>query len=160
MDSEAKIIIAFLFKRSGKEKLSTSELYLPLSMDLQWFSPEQAKAFVSRAVEQKLLIKKGDLAKPNFDYKKVVVPIGFRPSKQLFEEEENIKEDVVKTIIGRIIKKTGIDAQSVVEKIKSIEKEKNITSEVAALLAGREYSVSVEDCFKDVEDKIIRENIE
>ena len=55
MDSEWKIIIAFLFKRSGKEKLSLSEFYLSLSMDLKWFSPQQAKAFVNHAVEQKLL---------------------------------------------------------------------------------------------------------
>lgn len=164
MDSEAEIIITFLFKRSGKEELSLSEFYLSLSMDLKWFSPKQAKAFVGHAVEKKLLIKKGDLVKPNFDYKKVVVPTGFHPSKQLFEEKEKDikeeKEDVVKTIIDRIVKKTGIDAQSVVEKIKVIEKERNIASEVAALLAGKEYDVSVEDCFEDVEGKIFRENIE
>jgi len=164
VNSEAKIVIAFLFKRSGKEELSLSEFYLSLSMDLKWFSPKQAKAFVSRAVEQKLLIKKGDLVKPNFGYKKVVVPIGFHPPKQLFEEkEEDIKEekeDVVKTIIDRIVKKTGLDAQSIAEKIKDIEKEKNITSEVAALLVGKEYDASTEDCFEDVEDKIFRENRE
>ena len=164
MDSEAEIVIAFLFKRSGKEELSLSEFYLPLSMDLKWFSPKQAKAFVSHAVEQKLLIKKGDLVKPNFGYKKVVVPIGFQPSKQIFEEKkEDIKEekeDVMKTIISRIVKKTCLDAQSVAEKIKSIEKEKNITSEIAALLVGKEYDASVEDCFGDVEDKIFRENRE
>ena len=45
-DSEMRIIIAFLFKRSGKEEMSPSELYLPLSMDLQWFTPNQAKEFV------------------------------------------------------------------------------------------------------------------
>jgi len=160
VDSEAEIIITFLFKRSGKEELSLSEFYLSLSMDLKWFSPKQAKAFVSHAVEQKLLIKKGDLVKPNFGYKKVVVPIGFHPSKQLFEEkEEGIKEekeDVVKTIIDRIVKKTGLDAQSIAEKIKDIEKEKNITSEVAALLVGKEYDVILDDCFEEIENKIFR----
>jgi hypothetical protein len=34
MESEAKIILAFLFNRSGKTVLSEAELYLPLSMEL------------------------------------------------------------------------------------------------------------------------------
>lgn len=160
MDSEAEIVIAFLFKRSGKEELSLSEFYLSLSMDLKWFSPKQTKAFVSHAVEQKLLIKKGDLVKPNFGYKKVVVPIGFHPSKQLFEEKEverhEEERDVVKAIVERIVEKTGLEAQNVIEKIKDIEKEKNITSEVAALLVGKEYDIILDDCFEEIENKIFR----
>ena len=88
MDSEVKIIIAFLFKRSGKEELSLSELYLPLSMGFQWFTPKQAKDFVNHAVQQKLLSKKGDVLKPNFEYKKIVVPLGFRPSKESFNSKD------------------------------------------------------------------------
>ena len=85
MVSEEEIIITFLFKRSGKSKLSFSDLYLILSMDLNWFTPEDAKAFVNLALKQKLLTKKGDLIKPNFDYDKIIVPVGFTPSKQVFE---------------------------------------------------------------------------
>lgn len=164
MDSETKIIAAFLFKRSGKEELSLPEFYLSLSMDLKWFSPKQANTFINHTIKQKLLTKKGDLIKPNFDYKKVVVPIGFHPSKQLFEEkEEDVKKerlDVVKTIIGRIVEKTDLDKLSVVEKIEAGEKEKNICSEVAALLVGKEYAVLSDDCFEEIEDKIFRENRE
>lgn len=164
MVSEAKIIIAFLFKRSGKSKLSFSDLYLTLSMDLNWFTPEDAKDFVNSALKQKLLTKKGELIKVNFDYDKIVVPVGFYPAKMVFEEKEGERReeerDVVKAIVGRIVEKTGLEAQNVIEKIKDIEKEKNITLEVAALLVGKEYDASVEDCFEDVEDKIFRENRE
>ena len=55
MNSEWEIIIAFLFKRSGREELSFSDLYLTLSIDLNWFTPEDAKAFVNMAIKQKLL---------------------------------------------------------------------------------------------------------
>ena len=161
MTSEVENIIAFLFKRSGKDELTPSELYLPLSMDLKWFSPNQAKTFVNMALQQKLLIKKEGKLKPSFDYEKIVVPVGFRPSKQ--PSEEDVKEeklDVVKTIIGRIVEKTGQDEQSVVEKIEDVEKENNICSEVASLLVSKEYDVDVEDCFDDIEEKIFRENKE
>jgi len=133
-------------------------------MDLNWFTPEDAKDFVNSALKQKLLTKKGELIKANFDYDKIVVPVGFYPAKMVFEEKEGERHeeerDVVKAIVGRIVEKTGLEAQSIVEKIKDIEKEKNITLEVAALLVSKECDASVEDCFEDVEDKIFRENRE
>jgi len=162
MTSEVETIIAFLFKRSGKEELTTSDLYLPLSMDLQWFTPNQAKTFVNMALQQKLLIKKEGKLKPSFDYEKIVVPVGFRPSKKPIEEKEVKEEklDAVKTIINRIVEKTGLDEKSVTEKIKDVEIEKNLCPDVAALLVGKEYDVDVDDCFDEIEEKLFRESKE
>lgn len=162
MTSEVENIIAFLFKRSGKEELTSSDLYLPLSMDLQWFTPNQAKTFVNMALQQKLLIKKDGKIKPSFDYEKIVVPVGFHPSKQPFEEKDVKEEklDAVKIIIDRIVEKTGQDEQSIIGKINDVEKEKNICFEVAALLVSKEYDVDVEDCFDEIEEKIFRESKE
>ena len=53
MASEVKIIIAFLFHRSGKTELTSSEIYLTLSMDLNWFSLSKAKDFVNFALNEK-----------------------------------------------------------------------------------------------------------
>jgi len=162
MTSEVETIIAFLFKRSGKEELTPSDLYLPLSMDLQWFTPNQAKTFVNMALQQKLLIKKEGKLKPSFAYEKIVVPIGFRPSKKPIEEKEVKEEklDAIKTIISRIVEKTGLDEKSVTEKIKDFEKEKNIRLEVAALLVSKEYDVDVDDCFDEIEEKLFIESKE
>jgi hypothetical protein len=158
MTSEAEIIIAFVFKRSGKTQLSHSEFYLTLSMELNWFTPESAKDFVNQSVKQKLLIKKDDQVKPSFDIKKITVPIGFYPSKQLFEKEDietDIKEeDVLKKIIRCIIEKTELNEKKIIEKIKEIEKERNINSEVAVLLVGKEYDVPLEEFFEKIEKKI------
>jgi len=162
MNSEIKIIISFLFKRSGKEELTASELYLSLSMDLKWFSPKDSKIFVNSALMQNYLIKKGEGIKPNFDYKKIDVPVGFYPSKQTFEEEkEKIKEkrqDVVKLIIDQIVEKTEQDGQSVFQEIKEIANKKNIYLEVAALLISRKYDIVISTFFNQVEDKIFLEN--
>ena len=162
MVSEAEIIIAFLFKRSGKEELGVSEFYLPLSMDLKWFSPKDAKTLLKHALEQNLLMKKGDLLKPNFDYKKIDVPIGFHPTKQIFNEKVTIakeeEEDVGGKIIDRVTEKTGLNKQEIIKRIKDVEREKNIHFEVAALILGREYDVYVEDCYEDAEDTVFREN--
>lgn len=160
MDSEREIIISFLFKRSGKESLRFSDIYLALSMDLNWFTPEDAKAFVNTAVKQKLLTKKGDLIKPNFDIKKIDVPVGFYPSKLVFEEkEEKIAEkekDVLSEIVQRIVKETNLNERQVTEKINVIAKEKNIAEEVAALLIGKEYSIKFNDSLEEIEEKILK----
>ena len=162
-DSELKIIISFLFKRSGKEEMTASELYLPLSIDLQWFTPKEAKELINSAIQQKMLIKKGSLVKPAFDYKKVVVPIGFHPSERSFKEEyeeEPLKKeeiDVLRVIVNRIVTKSGNNEKNVVEKINKIVKEKNIVLEVAALTIGKEYDLKFEDFFEIIEDKIFRD---
>lgn len=164
MNSEIKIIISFLFKRSGKEELTASDLYLSLSMDLRWFSPKEAKDFVNSALLQNFLIKKGAQIKPNFDYKKIAVPVDFYPSKQTFEEEKDKvneeRQDAVKLIIGRIIEKTEQDEQSVFEEIKEASNERNISLEVASLLVSRKYDIVVSAFFNQVEDKIFIENAE
>jgi len=82
MDSEIKIIIAFLFNRSGKKEMSFSEIYLSLSMDLNWFTPDDAKKFLNYAIKNKFLIKKGSLIEPAIEISKITIPVGFSPTKK------------------------------------------------------------------------------
>lgn len=160
MDSEREIILSFLFKRSGKESLKFSDLYLALSMELNWFTPADAKTFVNMALEEKLLTKKGDLIKPSFDVNKIDVPIGFSPSKLVFEEKkEKIakkKENVLNKIVKKIIEETNLNKQQVTEKINIIAKEKNITDEVAALLICKEHDIIFNDFIDEIEEKIFK----
>ena len=158
MTSEAEIIIAFVFKRSGKTQLGFSEFYLTLSMELNWFTPEAAKNFVNQAVKQKLLTKKDEQIKPSFDIKNITVPVGFYPSKQLFKKKEiktDVKEeDLLKKIIQCIVEKTNLNEKKIIEKIKELKKEKNLTPEVAALLVCKDYAVVVEDFYEEIKDNI------
>jgi hypothetical protein len=162
MDGEAKIIISFLFKRSGKQQLSYSELYLTLSMDLNWFTLEDAKIFVDLAIKNNFLTKKGETIKPNFDVEKIRVPVGFYPSKQAFEEKEikTVKTKQEETVLIRIVKqiseKTKISKDKILSRVEEISKNKNITPEVAAVLIGKECSLSFEDLTEEIEEKILR----
>jgi len=161
MESEEKVVIAFLFKRSGKSELSLSEFCLSLSMDLNWFSPVQAKDFMKQALQRKILMKKSNTIKPNFGYENITVPVGFRPSLQIFEEEEKEEEqketpDVTNMLVQRIVEKTAKDQQSVVEQIKSVERERNICFDIAALMLGKEYDIPLDGYFVDVEKKLFR----
>jgi hypothetical protein len=150
-ESELKIIIAFIFKRSGKEEMTFSELYLPISMDLQWFNPNQAKELINNAIKQNLLVEKDSKLKPTFVYKEVNVPIGFAPSQNALTEEiseEEIKEEapnILKQIVESIVKKTGKSEEEINQKIKHIAEKKNITAEVSAILLGKEYEIPLDD---------------
>ena len=102
MASEYEIIIAFIFKRSGKEKMNFSELYLDLSMNLNWFSPEDAKKFLNDAIKKKLSIKEDDQISLSFDINKITIPMGFSPSKRVFSEKKSQKELEEITVFKKI----------------------------------------------------------
>ena len=159
MATEEENIIAFVFKRSGQSELNFSKLYLTLSMDLDWFTPEEAKAFVDNAIKAGLLVKKDDLLKPNFNFEEIKVPLGFYPSKDLFKEKRQVKEsvekkDVLQEIISEIVKNTKLDVKDVEVKLNQIAKERNLTPEVAGLLVGKEYDIDLTKFYNDVEATI------
>ena len=165
MPSETEIILTFIFKRSGRPKLNFSELYLALSMDLNWFTPEAAKAFVNKAINNKLLTKKDEEILPTFDYEEIIVPVGFTPSKQVFEKKvikkpEKKEEKLIEKIVKHLIKETELDSQQIKEKILGISRTNNITKEIAAALLAKEYNASLEKFYEEIEKTIFTENRE
>ena len=132
-------------------------MYLTLSMDLNWFTPEDAKNFVDLAIKNKFLIKKGEGLLPSFDIKTVTVPVGFFPSNIVFKEKEikikDAEENILSKIVKQIAKKSEISEDDIYKKIKDLSNEKNITQEIAALLIGKEYQLSYQECYKEIEEK-------
>jgi hypothetical protein len=159
MDSEAKIIIAFLFNRSGKTELKDSELYLPLSMELGWFTVKESQEFIKYAIKQELLIKKDGLLQSTFPFEKVIIPLGFAPSKKFFAEkkDELTEDDIIDRIAIKISALTNHNQKEILEEIKQEEKEKNLFSEVAALYVARKHSVDITEWYDTVEKILIRE---
>lgn len=160
MDPEAKIIIAFLFNRSGKYALKESELYLPLSMEVGWFSTKEAQEFVTYAVTQELLVKKDGLLHPNFPLEKITIPVGFTPTKKIFtkKKEDQKEKNLLESIASRLVEKTNHDLKDVLAETKHVEQEKHILPEVAALFVARKYNLAVEEWIDQIEKSIFREN--
>ena len=160
MESEAKIIIAFLFNRSGKTALKDTELYLPLSMELGWFSTKEAQEFVKYSLKKELLIKKDVLLHPNFSVENTSIPVGFTPTKKLFSEKthEEKKENILEDIVAQISSQTNRNHQDILKEITSEEKEKNILPEVAVLYLARKYNIDMTDWYDVVEQKLFKGN--
>jgi len=159
MTSQAEIIISFIFKRSGKTELSFSDIYLTLSMELNWFTPDDAKAFVQKTIDKKILTKKKSQLRPSFDISKIDIPIGYYPTGDLFEEKKQIKKEidssVLEQIIDRIEKKTNKDRKKIEGEIKKISSEKNLKNETAALLYGKEYNTNFNELYEKIEKSIL-----
>lgn len=134
--------VAVPFKRKGKDALKESELVLALSIDLNWFNPEQAKNVLGNAERAGLIKKDGDLIKPAFDLNSVEIPTGFRPDSSVFE-----KKSIFDRVIERIIAGTGMEKRKVVSLInkKHEELSKLVEIEVSAILVALEHGVQVDD---------------
>jgi len=156
MVSEKEILIAFIFKRSGKSALSFSDLYLTVSVDLNWSTPDEAKKLVNDLIENNFLIKKDDKVIPNFDINKIEIPVGFIPSKKIFLEEKKkdiVEENLTDQILKKIIDKTGLDEDTILKKIKEIETEKNILFEVGLLFFAKMNDVELSKFYTKFEEK-------
>ena len=160
MEAEAKIIIVFLFNRSGKTALKASELYLPLSMELGWFSTAEAQAFVSYALSQGLLIEQDGMLHPGFPVETVTIPVGFTPRTRTYSAatEKPEKNSVIDNIIAVVSEKSGRKKSEILEEITRIASEKHIFPEVAALLVARNHGFSFDPWYDTVESLRFREN--
>lgn len=158
MMSEEHIIIAFVFKRSGKKELDESNIYLSLSVGLNWFKPNEAKSFVKTAIQKNLLIKKRDMLTPSFDFENVEIPLGFQPSKQKFDfkPEKTVEKEIspFENLVKKIVEKSGKKEKDIVKKIDEMSEEKNTNRELSLLLLAKEYNVDFSSFIDDVEATI------
>jgi hypothetical protein len=158
MASEAEIIIAFLFKRSGRKELSFTEGFLSLSMDLNWFSPESAKEFLNNCIKNKLISKDNGKIKPEFNFEEIKVPVGFYPTKITFEktaEEKEIKNDGLKEALLTFIgEKANINRKELLEMMNNFEIQKNVLPEIALMLIAKKYNLNIEEFYNQIEEKI------
>ncbi len=139
--SELLITVAHPFKKRGKNTLTTSEFIFALSLDLGWFSPEQAGQVLASAEKADLLVKKGDQITPKFDPKEVEAPFGFRP---------DLKVILVRSTFDQCLERIMSSGLSKREAIALVNKKQEllfrlVTIEVAALLVAKERGIEIAD---------------
>ncbi|MEM2933891.1 MAG: DUF2240 family protein [Methanocellales archaeon] len=139
--SELLITIAQPFKKRGKNSLTASEFIFALSLDLGWFSPEQAKQVLALAEKAGILMKKGDEIKPNFDPKSIEAPFGFKPDLKAILQR-NVFDEIVERIMSSGLSRR--DAIALINK-KQESISRLVTIEVAALLVAKEREVEIAD---------------
>lgn len=146
--------VAFLFQRKGKEVLTEKELILSSSMDLGWFSPDEAKQLVDVCVELKLLKRTNNGLKTNFDYKGVSVPLDFKPTKNILQVES--QEPLLLSIVRKIHEKTNIERNNIMAEINKKQNALEVEIEVAAILVATKYNVDISGFLREAESEIFR----
>lgn len=136
--SELRYIVSMPFKRKGKDILKQSEFILALSIDLNWFNPEQAKNILRDAEKAGLIERDGEHIHPAFDISSVQIPSGFKPDE---------KKTIFDRIIERIMHSTGMNKHKVIALINKKHEKlcKLVEIEVSAILVAMEYKVEVND---------------
>jgi hypothetical protein len=156
MNSDAQIIIAFVFRRIGEKRIKESDFYLYISIDLNWLTPLDAKEFIKRAKREKLLSSDGEYITPLFNIENIDVPFGFRPSKNTYQENNKTIENNLTVIINKLSKSLKIDKNEIMNKIIEIAEEKNIIIEIAGLLLAKQYEVDLSKNYIKIEKDIFK----
>ncbi len=142
--------VAMPFRKRGKNALKTSEFIFALSLDLGWFSPEQAKEVLNKAKNDGLVSIKDDEISPNFDFKTIDIPLGFKPD---LKREQSIFERTIERIMI-----TGLSRKEAIALVnKKQESMANLIGiEISALLVAKERDIDIEDLIDETYQSLIK----
>jgi hypothetical protein len=132
-----QIAVAVPFRQQGARSLGEGEFVVALSLDREWFSPDQAKRLVDVAVGRGLLSNEdGDLT-PAFDVDAIEIPEGFTPDTDILREQSTFEQllDLMVT--------NGLSKQAAVAETNETQRRLGITLESAAVVVARRNGV---DC--------------
>ncbi|WP_327051025.1 DUF2240 family protein [Halomicrococcus gelatinilyticus] len=134
-----RIAVAAPFRQTGSERMSESEYVVALSLDRDWFSPDQAKRLVDVATSQGLLAREdGDLV-AEFDPSDVSVPEEFVPDESLLREQSTFEK-----VLDQVVS-AGTDKQTAVAEVNELQQELGLTVEAAAVVYARRRDLDVHE---------------
>ncbi|MFB6201257.1 MAG: DUF2240 family protein [Halorhabdus sp.] len=131
--------VAAPFVQAGSDTLPRSDFVVDLSLDRDWFSPEQAKRLIDVAASEGLLTVEADTLVLAVDPASVTVPPEFTPDESILRERSAF-ERVLDAIVTEDIEK-----QEAVAAINGLQSELAITLEAAAVLYARRHGIDVDD---------------
>lgn len=161
MNEKARQVLAFIFKRSGKETLPASDVYLAISMELQWCSPKEAKEFVKQAIAADLLKQQTKGVTPSFQVDSIEIPTGFSPPKECFKNvinspEDSKNDDALSLVRKRVKNETSLSNEDITQRIDELAKEKMIFTEVAAVFFAKKMGCKTQDLLKKIDKEIFK----
>ena len=148
-----KQVISYVFRKKGGT-ISISEFVFALSLDLKWFSPDQAESVLKTAENEGLVQITGDMVEPLLDPNSVEIPIDFKPDQSIFAEKA--AETIFDQVIDRL-QSTGAMGRS--EIVRIINEKQNdlgiVETDATALLVARMHGIDVTDLIDEAYDRLI-----
>ena len=146
-------VVAHVFRKKGKVT-PISEFVFALSLDLKWFSPDQAELVLTNAEKNGLVRIVGDMVEPLFDIHAVEIPIDFRPDQSILEE--TLEE---RTVIDQVVEQlSGVKSKKEVIRMINEEQERLgiVETDAVALLVARMCGIDVSGMIDEVYDRLVR----
>jgi len=143
-----RVAVAAPFQREGPRELQESKFKVKLSLDWDWFSPDQAGWLADIGVAEGLLEREGDLLVAQFDPASVEVPEGFVPDESILQERSTF--DRVLAALGR----EGVEKQTAVANLNRLKDDLAVTTVTAAVLDARREGVDVTDLADRARDEL------
>ncbi len=131
--------VAAPFRQRGVESMSESEFIVALSLDRDWFSPDQAKRLVDVAATEGLLERTDDDVIVSFDTATVDISEEFEPDESILQQRTTF-ERVLDSIVD-----SGIEKQTAVAEVNKLQSELAVSVEAAAVLYAHRNGVEVLD---------------
>lgn len=131
--------VAAPFQGRGETRLAESEFVVALSLDRNWFSPDQATRLVDVAVGEGLLEREANALVPAFDPDTVTIPEGFVPDESLLQQRSTF-ERILDALVG-----AGVEKRQAVAEINALQQSLSLTIEAAAVVYARRRDVDVHE---------------
>lgn len=119
------------FRQHGQRTLRRNEFVVALSMDRDWFTPDQIERLVDVAVESGVLTVADDELTLELDPADVTVPDGFTPDEDILQTQ-SIFEQVLDALVAE-----GMEKRAAVGRINAVQAELEVTIEAAAVVTAR-----------------------
>lgn len=143
-----RVAVAAPFIQEGRDRVGANEFVVALSLERDWFSPDQAKRLVDVATSQGLLEREdGDLVVA-FDVEELEIPDGFVPDESLLVEQSTFER-----LVDKIVAE-GIEKREVVAEVNDLQRRLGVTVEAAAVVYGRRNGVDVVDLAERALDEL------
>ena len=131
--------VAAPYRSRGETRLAESEFVVALSLDRNWFSPDQATRLADVAVGEGLLRREDDALVPTFDPEDATIPEEFVPSEDLLRQRSAFER-----ILDALVK-SGIEKRRAVAEINQLQQSLRLTIEAAAVLYARRRDIDVHE---------------
>jgi hypothetical protein len=129
--------VAVPFRQHGTDRLGEGEFVVALSLDREWFSPDQAKRLIDIAAGRGLLEREGGDLIAAFDPGSVEVPEGFTPDESILQSQSTF-ERLLESIVA-----SGVEKQEAVAGVNRLQRDLGITIEAAAVCYARRRDVDI-----------------
>jgi len=129
--------VAAPFRQRGDRRMGEGEFVVALSLDRDWFSPDQAKRLVDVAAGRGLLDRDGGDVVAAFDPAEVSIPEGFVPDESVLREQSTFERTLDALVDA------GAEKQAAVAAVNERQRDLGVTLEAAAVLHAKREGIDV-----------------